>query len=417
MTSSESKPATDVGGIELFKNRDFACYWLARFATSIAIQMQIVAIGWQVWELTHDPLDLGFVGLAEFVPAIALGLITGTVADRFDRRAILFFCYAVETICSASFFMLTYQGLTQVWPVFMVLVVLGVARAFAGPAASAMMPNLVPKEHFGRAVAWNSLSWQVATIGGPSLGGVLLILGTDVVYVMSGLMILLSTIMMTLVRRRPVSGGREPVSWESLLAGLNFIRSRPVIFGAISLDLFAVLFGGAVALLPVYASDILNVGPVGLGTLRAAPGVGALIVALWLTQRPVTHHLGMIMFACVGLFGLSIVIFAVSQWFWLSLAMLAVSGAVDMVSVYVRQNVVQLGTPDHMRGRVSAVNSIFIGASNELGQFRAGVMGSWFGPVGAVLIGGLATVVVTVTWMKLFPPLRKIDRPEDSIVP
>jgi MFS family permease len=417
MTTSEPKPAADVSGMALFRNRDFACYWLARFATSIAIQMQIVAIGWQVWELTHDPLDLGFVGLAEFVPAIALGLVTGTVADRFDRRTILFFCYAVETLCSATFFLLTYQGLTQVWPVFIVLVVLGVARAFAGPAASAMMPNLVPKEHFGRAVAWNSLSWQVATIGGPSLGGVLLILGTDVVYVMSGLMILISTIMMTLVRRRPVSGGREPVSWESLLAGLNFIRSRPVIFGAISLDLFAVLFGGAVALLPVYASDILNVGPVGLGTLRAAPGVGALIIALWLTQRPVTHHLGMIMFACVGLFGLSIVIFAVSQWFWLSLAMLAVSGAVDMVSVYVRQNVVQLGTPDHMRGRVSAVNSIFIGASNELGQFRAGVMGSWFGPVGAVLIGGLATVVVTVTWMKLFPPLRKIDRPEDSIVP
>ncbi len=221
--------------------------------------------------------------------------------------------------------------------------------------------------------------------------------------------------MMTLVRRRPVTGGREPVSWATLLAGLNFIRSRPVIFGAISLDLFAVLFGGAVALLPVYASDILNVGPVGLGMLRAAPGVGALVVALWLTQRPITHHMGVIMFACVGLFGLSIVIFAVSQWFLLSLAMLAISGATDMVSVYVRQNVVQLGTPDQMRGRVSAVNSIFIGASNELGQFRAGIMGAWVGPVGAVLVGGLATVVVTVLWMKMFPALRKIDRPEDSL--
>jgi MFS family permease len=415
MTSSESKPTADVGGMALFKNRDFACYWVARFATSIAIQMQIVAIGWQVWELTHDPLDLGFIGLAEFLPAIALGLITGAIADRYDRRAILFFCYAVETLCALAFFVLTYEGLTQAWPVFIVLVALGMARAFAGPAASAMMPNLVPKEHFGRAVAWNSLSWQVATIGGPALGGVLLILGTDVVYAMSGFMILLSTIMMTLVRRRPVSGGREPVSWATLLAGLNFIRSRPVIFGAISLDLFAVLFGGAVALLPVYASDILNVGPVGLGILRAAPGVGALIVALWLTQRPITQHMGYIMFACVGLFGLSIVIFAISQWFLLSLAMLAISGAADMVSVYVRQNVVQLGTPDHMRGRVSAVNSIFIGASNELGQFRAGIMGAWFGPIAAVFIGGLATVVVTVTWMKLFPALRDIDRPEDSL--
>jgi hypothetical protein len=221
--------------------------------------------------------------------------------------------------------------------------------------------------------------------------------------------------MMWRVAPRPASGGREPVSWATLLAGLTFIRSRPVIFGAISLDLFAVLFGGAVALLPVYATDILHVGEVGLGLLRAAPGVGALVVAMVLTQRPITHHMGIIMFACVGLFGLSIVIFGISQWFWLSLAMLAISGAVDMVSVYIRMNVIQLGTPDHMRGRVSAVNSIFIGASNELGQFRAGIMGAVFGAVGAVLIGGFATVVVTLLWMKFFTALRDIDRPEDSV--
>lgn len=415
MTSPKPRSADAVSGLTLFRNRDFAFYWTARFATNIAIQMQIVAIGWQVWQLTKDPLDLGFVGLAEFVPAIALGLITGAAADRYDRRTILIFCYAIEAASSAAFFWFTWQGMTQVWPIFVILVVLGVARAFAGPASSALMPNLVPMELFGKAVAWNSMSWQVATIGGPAIGGVVLLLGTDVVYVASGLGILLSTIMMWRVTPRPASGAHEPVSWTTLLAGLTFIRSRPVIFGAISLDLFAVLFGGAVALLPVYATDILHVGEVGLGLLRAAPGVGAVVIALWLTQRPINHRLGHIMFACVGFFGLSIVVFAVSEWFWLSLTMLTISGATDMVSVYVRQNVVQLGTPDQMRGRVSAVNSIFIGASNELGQFRAGVMGALFGPVLAVLIGGAATVAVTVIWMKLFPALRDIDRPEDSV--
>lgn len=412
MTSSGPDSAADER--PLFQHREFAYYWFARFATYFTIQMQIVAIGWQVWELTRDPLDLGFVGLAEFVPAIVLGLVTGAVADRYDRRTILMVCYAVEAGCAVAFFWLTWQGLTHVWPIFVVLVVLGIARAFAGPAGAALMPNLVPKALFGRAVAWNSMSWQVATIGGPALGGVVLIFGADVVYAISGVCILISTLMMWRITPRPGSGGREPVSWATLLAGLTFIRSRPVIFGAISLDLFAVLFGGAVALLPVYASDILDVGPVGLGLLRAAPGVGAVVIALVLTQKPITHHMGLIMFGCVGLFGVTIVVFALSTWFWLSLVMLTISGAADMVSVYVRQNLVQLGTPDQMRGRVSAVNSIFIGASNELGQFRAGVMGAAIGPVGAVLVGGLATVVVTVVWMKLFPALRDIDRADQS---
>jgi MFS family permease len=415
MTSSASKPAEDPGALALFRNRDFAFYWIARFTTSIAVQMQIVAISWQVWELTKDPLDLGFIGLAEFVPAIALGLITGAAADRYDRRTILILCYGIEAVCSASFFWFSWHGLTQAWPIFVILVVLGVARAFTSPASSALMPNLVPREQFGRAVALNSMSWQVATISGPALGGVVLLLGTDVVYASTFVGILLSSMMMWRVTPRPASGGREPVSWATLLAGLHFIRSRPVIFGAISLDLFAVLFGGAVALLPIYATDILAVGPQGLGALRAAPGVGALLIAIYLAHRPITHRLGYIMFACVGLWGLSIIIFGISTWFWLSLAMMAVSGAVDMVSVYVRQNVIQLGTPDQMRGRVSAVNSIFIGASNELGQFRAGVMGVFFGPIGTVLIGGVATVIVTGLWMKFFPALRDINRPEDSI--
>lgn len=415
MTNPGTQPDADAGNWALFRNRDFAFYWLARFVTSFAIQMQIVAISWQVWEMTHDPLDLGFIGLAEFVPAIALGLFTGAAADRYDRRTILVCCYGIEAACSAAFFWFSWNGMTQVWPIFIVLVALGVARAFTSPASSALMPNLVSKAQFSRAVAWSSMSWQTATIGGPAVGGVALLLGTDVVYAVTLGGIVISWFMMMAVSKRPASGGREPVSWATLLAGLNFIRSRPVIFGAISLDLFAVLFGGAVALLPIYATDILHVGPEGLGALRAAPGVGALLIAMYLAQRPIRHRLGYIMFACVGLFGLSIIVFALSTWFWLSMAMLAVSGAADMVSVYVRQNVIQLGTPDQMRGRVSAVNSIFIGASNELGQFRAGVMGAALGPLATVLVGGVATVIVTVLWMKFFPALRDINRPEDSI--
>lgn len=400
------------GGFSLFRHREFACYWTARFITHIAIQMQIVAISWQVWELTKDPLDLGFIGLAEFLPAFVLVLVTGVVADRYDRRAIMISCYAIETGCAAAFLLLTWDGLTQAWPIFITLVVLGCARAFTGPASSALLPNLVPPEDFGKAVALNSMIWQVATIGGPALGGAVLLLGADVVYGVSLLGILTAAVLMWQLRPRPVIRQSEPLSWLTILAGLTFIWSRPVILGALSLDLFAVLFGGAMALLPIYASEILNVGELGFGALRAAPGVGAVMVSLWLTQRPIEHRMGKIMFINVGLFGVSIIVFAISEWFWLSLAMLWMSGAVDMVSVYIRQQVVQLATPDHMRGRVSAVNSIFVGASNELGQFRAGVMGSAVGPVGAVLIGGIATVAVTLWWMKLFPALRDIDHPD-----
>lgn len=403
------------GGFALFRQREFACYWLARFITNVAIQMQIVAISWQVWKLTEDPLDLGFIGLAEFLPAVALGLITGALADRYDRRIILIVCYGIEAACAAVFFWLTWDGLNQTWPIFLILVVMGVARAFAGPASSALLPNLVAPADFGKAIAWNSMIWQVATIGGPALGGAVLLLGADIVYAVSFIAIVFSSMLMWRLSPRPVTREREPISWATLLAGLTFIWSRPVILGALSLDLFAVLFGGAMALLPIYASDILNVGEVGFGALRAAPGVGAVMVSLWLAQRPIEHRMGLIMFINVGLFGASIIVFAVSEWFWLSLAMLWLSGAADMVSVYVRQQVVQLATPDHMRGRVSAVNSIFVGASNELGQFRAGVMGTAIGPVGAVLVGGVATVVVTLWWMKLFPALRKIDHPGQAV--
>jgi MFS family permease len=404
-----------ISGYAAFRYADFRYYWISRFITSVAVQMQVVAIGWQVYELTRDPLQLGFVGLAEFLPALVLGLVTGAVADRFDRRMILMLCYTVEGLCALSFFLLSWHGVTAVWPMFVVLVALGIARAFAQPAASALMPNLVPREHFGNAVAWSSLGWQIAGIGGPALGGVVLgLFGADVVYISAAIGIAISTGMMMLLRRRAAAGAAEPVTLASLFAGLLFIKSKPIIMGAISLDLVAVLFGGAVSLLPIYASDILMVGPEGLGLLRSAPAIGALIVAFFLTQYPIRRNLGRIMFFCVGLWGASIVTFGFSTIFWLSMAALIVSGAADVVSVFVRQNIVQIGTPDVMRGRVSAVNSVFIGASNELGAFRAGAMAAVFGAVGAVLAGGIATLVVTALWMKWFPQLLKLDKPEDA---
>ena len=417
----EKKPAASpfaskkISGAAAFRHADFRHYWISRFITSVAVQMQVVAIGWQVYELTHDPLQLGFVGLAEFLPALILGLVTGAAADRFDRRTILVVCYGVEALCALSFFLLSWHGITAVWPMFVVLVALGIARAFAQPAAGALVPNLVPRVHFGNAIAWSSLGWQIAGIGGPALGGIVLgYFGVNVVYISAAVGIVLSTGMMMLVRRHAVEGPSEPVTLASLFAGFAFIKSKPVILGAISLDLVAVLLGGAVSLLPIYASDILKVGPEGLGYLRSAPAVGALIVAFLLTQYPVRRNLGQIMFICVAVWGASIVTFGLSTIFWLSLAALAVSGMADVVSVFVRQNIVQIGTPDVMRGRVGAVNSVFIGASNELGAFRAGAMASVFGAVGAVLAGGIATLLVTALWMKWFKELRKLDKPEDA---
>lgn len=418
--ATPAKPASPfaskkISGYAAFRYADFRRYWISRFITSIAVQMQVVAIGWQVYELTHDPLQLGFVGLAEFLPALLLGLITGTAADRFDRRTILTLCYAVEGLCALAFFLMAWQGVTVVWPMFVVLVVLGIARAFAQPAASALMPNLVPREHFGNGVAWSSLGWQIAGIGGPALGGLVLgWIGVDEVYVIAMVGIAFSTVIMSFVQRRAIAGSGEPVSLTSLFAGLTFIKSKPIILGAISLDLAAVLLGGAVSLLPVFASDILKVGPEGLGLLRSAPAFGALIVAVLLTQFPIRRNLGQIMFLCVLLWGASIVVFGLSTIFWLSLVALAVSGMADVVSVFVRQNIIQIGTPDAMRGRVGAVNSVFIGASNELGAFRAGAMGAAIGAVGAVLVGGIATLVITLLWMKWFTELRKLDKPEDA---
>ena len=388
----------------------FRYYLGARFLTTLAVQMQSVAIGWQVYGITGDPLDLGLIGLAQFLPFVVLVLPAGQVADRFNRRTILALCYVAEMICALLLLGFTLFGGTEVWPVFTVLVLFGAARSFAMPSSQAITPNLVPRAAFPNAVAINSSSSHIATIGGPALGGALYVLSPEVVYASVSVTLMLSVLLMFLVRLPVMPRSDEPANWQTLMEGLRFVRSRPIVLGAISLDLFAVLFGGAVALLPAYAADILHVGPEGLGLLRTAPAIGAALIAIGLAFYPITRHVGVWLFAGVFVFGLAIIVFGLSTWFYLSLAALVVMGAGDMVSVYIRHMLVQLETPDEIRGRVSAVNAVFIGASNELGEFESGVTAAWLGLVPAVVIGGTATIAVAGLWTRLFPQLAKSDR-------
>ncbi len=389
---------------------DFTRFLLGRFLATLAVQMQSVAIGWQVYALTRDPLDLGLIGLAQFLPFLALVLPAGQIADRHDRRLIITACYATELICALLLLAFTRMSLSVVWPVFAVLVLFGTARAFSMPTSQAITPNLVPIESFGNAVALNSSSFQVATIVGPTLGGVLYLAGPETVYTGVAGLLLGAVFLMFAVRVPRTLPSNEPVSWRTLLEGLRFVWSRRVVLGAISLDLFAVLLGGATALLPIYASDVLHVGPTGLGLLRTAPGVGAALTALLLIYTSMTRHVGRWMFGGVALFGVMTVIFGLSEHFFLSLVALFLLGAGDMVSVYIRHMLIQLETPDAIRGRVSAVSSVFIGASNELGEFRAGVAAAWIGLKPAVVFGGVATLVIAALWTKWFTELRTVDR-------
>ncbi len=395
----------------LLRQSSFLYYLLARVLGTLAVQMQSVAIGWQVYDLTGSLYDLGLIGLAQFAPFLLLILIAGHVADRYDRRLIILLCMATQLLCGALLFALTINGLSAVWPVFAVLVLFGSARAFMMPATQAILINLVPPASFSRAVALSSSTFHVAVIAGPVLGGLLYLAGPKVVYAIVAGLLLVSVLLMcltrTLIRQ---SGGREPVSWHSLLEGLRFVRSRPVVLGAISLDLFAVLFGGATALLPALARDVLHAGPGALGLLRMAPGIGAALTSVVLGFWPITRRVGLWMFGGVALYGIGTVVLGKSALLPLSLAALVLMGAGDMVSVYVRHLLVQLETPDAIRGRVSAVNSVFIGASNELGEFESGVTAGWFGLVPAVLLGGVVTLGVTAAWMRLFPVLRRMDR-------
>jgi MFS family permease len=407
-----------LNGFSALRHRNFALYLCARLLGTIAVQMQNVAVGWQVYAITGDALDLGFIGLAQFAPFVALVLVAGQVADHFNRRAIIIVCHGVELLCALILLIFTFGGFQALWPVFAALALFGAARAFRMPTSQAILMNLVPLENFGNAVAISSSGFHVAVIVGPTLGGILYLLGPTVVYGASAVLFLLAMVLMGLTRVEQPTIHKETPNWHTLLEGLRFVWSRPIVLGAISLDLFAVLFGGATALLPAYASDILQVGPQGLGLLRTAPGVGAALTAILLAFKPMSHRVGHWMFGGVALFGLATVVFGVSQSFWLSLAVLFILGAGDMVSVYIRHMLVQLETPDAIRGRVSAVNAVFIGASNELGEFESGLTAAWFGLVPAVVVGGVATLLVTVVWMWRFPALRRLDRlPSDGHTP
>ena len=400
---------------EAFRYPDFGLYLSARVLATLAVQMQGVAVGWQVYAITNDPLDLGLIGLAQFLPFMVFVLPAGQVADRMNRRLVLALCYALEVLCALgllwfSLYALPGDATPQIWPVLAVMAVFGTARAFAMPASQAITPNLVPPHVFGNAVALSSTLGHAATIAGPALGGFLYLAGPNVVYSIVAGALALSVVLMLRVRLPPIKVAAGPATWHTLLEGLHFVRSRPIVLGAITLDLFAVLVGGATALLPAFAKDVLDAGPAALGMLRMAPAVGATLVAIALVVRPITRHVGRWLFACVGLFGAATAVFGLSSNFALSMVALAVLGGADEVSVFIRHMLIQLETPDHIRGRVSAVNAVFIGASNELGEFESGVTAKWFGLVPAVVLGGVATIAVTGLAMRMFPDLRKIDR-------
>jgi predicted MFS family arabinose efflux permease len=373
----------------------------------MANQMLMVALGWQMYDLTHSAWNLGLVGLFQFVPALALALVAGHVADRHDRRHIVSLALTLQLLAALLLLLATHEHWLSRDLILGVSLLLGVARSFQMTAQQALTPLLVPAAILARAMAFSSSGMQAAIIGGPALGGFLYAAGAGVVYAACAGLFVLAAALVWSARydHKPVP--RAPVTLDTLLAGVRFIRAKPVVLGAISLDLFAVLLGGAVALLPIYARDILHAGPEGLGLLRGAPAMGALLMSLVLARWTITRRAGAILFACVAIFGATTIVFGLSTWFWLSMAALFVNGAADMVSVVVRQTLVQLDTPDEMRGRVSAVNSIFIGASNQLGEFESGATAALFGPVGAVVAGGVGTLVVVGLWMRWFPELRR----------
>jgi MFS family permease len=393
----------------VFHHKPFKLFLCARAATFMAFQMLAVAVGWQIYALTGSAMYLGLVGLAQFMPMFLLTLVVGHVADRYDRRSIARICQAVEGLAAGVLALGSFSGWQSKWSILIIIFIVGGGRAFEGPSLQALLPGLVPIKLFPRAAAWSTSAMQTATIVGPALGGFLYVAGPAVVYAAAGVLFLAASIFIALIRIERVPSKHEPVSIRSLFAGISFIRSRKEILGAISLDLFAVLLGGATALLPIYARDILVTGPWGLGLLRSAPAVGALTMSVFLARRPLRHHVGRSMFIAVAVFGTATIIFALSTSFILSLISLVVLGASDVISVVIRHSLVQIETPDEMRGRVSAVNSMFIGTSNQLGEFESGITASLFGVVPAVLIGGISTILIVIMWMRFFPQLARID--------
>ncbi len=401
----------------LFARRDYLQFWLARVAGTLGVQIQSVALGWQMYAVARETMSVaqsafyvGMIGLAAFIPVFFLALPAGETADRYDRRIVLLFCYvgeaatAVILACAAIFHFVSIPLLLALSALF------GASRAFMGPASTALGPMLVTKALLPRAIAWNSLSWQGGSIAGPALGGILLGVSPGASYSVAAGLYVTAAACVFLIR-----GNTQPVvnpgsRWDLMKEGISYVWQNKIVFGAISLDLFAVLLGGATALLPVFARDVLHVGPQGFGILRAGPAMGATLVAIILATVPIKRHAGLIMFGGVALFGAATVVFGLSTSLPLSVVALAVLGGADMLSVYVRQTLVQIVTPDQMRGRVAAVSGLFIGASNELGEFESGLVARVLGPVNAAIFGGVGALIVTGVWAKLFPALRKADK-------
>ncbi|HYF85105.1 MFS transporter [Azospirillum sp.] len=405
-----SAPAAGDSFRSAFRHRAFALFWCARVCSMLAIQMQVVAVGWQVYAMTDNPLDLGLVGLFQFLPTLALVLVAGHVVDNNDRKTVLFGALSVEMAAVAALFLLTMAGALSPHAIFAVVALIGLAKSFEGPANQAILSATVPLEDLPNAVAWQSSGVQVAQISGPALGGLLYIAGPTAVYGVSTAMLVLSVLLIAACRPRPVTMTKRAMSLTSMLAGAAFIRSRPEILGAISLDLFAVLLGGATALLPIYARDVLFVGPWGLGLLRSAPALGALAMAMVITRWGVKRHAGRWMLVAVAGFGVATIAFGLSTDPVLSFIALLAVGATDQVSMFVRQTLIQLSTPDEMRGRVGAVTSLFIGASNQLGEFESGSVAAMIGAVPAVVLGGVGAVGLAGLWAAMFPALRRVDR-------
>lgn len=404
----------DTGAPSLLRHRPFVLFWFARIFATGALQMLAVAVGWQVYEMTGSALDLGLVGLAQFIPAFLLVLVAGHVADRYRRGNVMRLSQTAEAAVAVTLAAGTAFGFLTREIVLLLVFVVGAARAFEMPALQALLPSLVPQPLLPRAVAASASANQTATIAGPALGGLIYALNPTLAYAVAAALFLAAAILVSQIRAGQRTMPRAPMSIANFFAGFGFIRRNPVILGAISLDMFAVLLGGAMALLPIFARDVFAVGPWGLGLLRAAPAVGALGMALLLARRPLRRKAGVKMFAAVAVYGLATLVFAASGSFMLALAALAVLGAADMISVVVRQTLVPLNTPDEMRGRVNAVGALFIGTSNQLGDFRAGATAALIGAFGSVTLGGIGTLLIVALWIKMFPALLRVDQLDQS---
>lgn len=421
MTDTPTPDSSSTGPSEptpsLLGQRAFVLFWAAKFIDVLAVQVQAVAIAWQVYALARQShgigeaaLIVGLIGLAQFIALLSLTLFAGEAADRHDRRTIMILALLVEIACAGGLFMLAQDGHPELWPIIALALIFGGARAFFSPASGAMGPMLVPRELLPKAIAWNSLAWQSASIVGPALGGILCAFSAATAYGAALGLYALSVALLLCIRANTKPEVQAGSRKELILEGLSYVWTNKIVLGAISLDLFAVLLGGATALLPVFARDILHVGASGFGILKAAPAIGASSMAIFLAVFTIKRRAGLYMFSAVAVFGIATIVFGLSKLLWLSVAALAVLGAADMISVYVRQTLVQIVTPDAMRGRVSAVSGLFIGASNELGEFESGVAARLLGPVGAAVFGGVGALAVTAIWASLFPALRKADR-------